>query len=272
MSENPLGKKTRYPKKYNSGLLYPIPRLTVRSLLDLEKNLIMYGVDHWHAYEIAWLDSSGKPKVAIGEFLFDANSKNIIESKSLKLYLNSLNEELYKDINEVVERITKDLSQVSCSEVKVVLFPPSEIEDAIFSNRRGTSIDSELIEHLASHPDEGVLQTENDTIIDAELYSDLFRSNCPVTGQPDWASFDIKYTGPKIKPDSLLSYLCSFRHHDGYHEECAERIYRDITLQCRPTKLKIRLNFLRRGGIDINIYRSTNPITEDLVGIRTARQ
>ncbi len=272
MSENPLGKKTRYPKKYDSGLLYPIPRRTTRSLLDLEKNLIMCGIDHWHAYEISWLDSSGKPEVAIGEFFFDANSKNIIESKSLKLYLNSLNEELYKDTNELVEQIAKDLSQVSCSEVKVVLVSPSEVKGPVFSKRRGSSIDSELIECFASYPDETVLQTENDIIIDAELHSDLFRSKCPVTGQPDWASFDIKYTGPKIKPDSLLSYLCSFRDHEGYHEECAERIYRDITLQCRATELEIGLKFLRRGGIDINIYRSTNPIAEELVGIRTSRQ
>tara|TARA_B100001179_G_scaffold212278_1_gene180104 strand:- start:2011 stop:2829 length:819 start_codon:yes stop_codon:yes gene_type:complete len=272
MSENPLGKKTQYPKKYDSGLLYPIPRLTARSLLDLGENLIMHGVDHWHAYEVSWLDSSGKPKVAIGEFFFDANSKNIIESKSLKLYLISLNEELYKDINEVAGQIAKDLSRVSCSEVKVVLVPPSEIGGPVFSKNRGDSIDSEIIKHFASHPDETVLQTETDTIIDAELYSDLFKSNCPVTGQPDWASFEIKYTGPKIKPDSLLSYLCSFRHHQSYHEVCAERIYRDITLQCRPTQLEIRLNYLRRGGIDINIYRSTNPITEELAGIRTARQ
>ena len=272
MSENPLGKKTQYPKKYDSGLLYPIPRLTARSLLNLGENLIMHGVDHWHAYEVSWLDSSGKPKVAIGEFFFDANSKNIIESKSLKLYLNSLNEELYKDINEVAEQIAKDLSRVSCSEVKVVLVPPSEIKGPVFSKNRGGSIDSEIIKHFASHPDETVLQTETDTIIDAELYSDLFKSNCPVTGQPDWASFEIKYTGPKIKPDSLLSYLCSFRHHQSYHEVCAERIYRDITLQCRPTQLETRLNYLRRGGIDINIYRSTNPITGELAGIRTARQ
>ena len=272
MSDNPLGEKTKYPLKYDPGLLYPIPRSPARSLLKIENNMVMHGIDHWRAYEISWLDQTGKPQVAVGEFFFNSESENIIESKSLKLYLNSLNDKSHKDVSEVIEKITKDLSRTSCSNVKVVLAHPFEIKDPISNNRSESSIDSELIECRSSYPDETVLQTETDIIFDAELYSDLFRSNCPVTGQPDWASFHIKYTGPKIKPDSLLTYLCSYRQHDGYHEECTERIYRDIMLQCGPTELKLSLNFLRRGGIDINVYRSTKPITGDSMGIRTVRQ
>ena len=272
MSENPLGEKTKYPLKYDPGLLFPIPRSPTRSLLDIENNMVMHGIDHWRAYEISWLDQTGKPQVAVGEFFFNSESENIIESKSLKLYLNSLNDEMHKDVGEVIEKISKDLSRISCSNVKVVLVHPFEIKDPIANNRSGNSIDSELIECRSSHPDETVLQTETDIIFDAQLHSDLFRSNCPVTGQPDWASFHIKYTGPKIKPDSLLTYLCSYRQHEGYHEECTERIYRDIMHRCGPTELELSLNYLRRGGIDINVYRSTKPMARDSIGTRTVRQ
>ena len=272
MSENPLGEKTKYPLAYDPGLLFPIPRSPARSSLDIENNMIMHGIDHWRAYEISWLDQTEKPQVAVGEFFFDSESEYIIESKSLKLYLNSLNDEPHENVCEIIEKITKDLSKVSCSDVKVVLSHPSEIKDHIPNNNAESSIDSELIECRSGDLDETILQTETDTIFDAQLYSDLFRSNCPVTGQPDWASFHIKYTGPKIKPDSLLTYLCSYREYDGYHEECTERIYRDIMLRCEPTELELSLKFLRRGGIDINVYRSTRPITGDSIGTRTVRQ
>ena len=149
MSENPLGEKTKYPLKYALGLLFPIPRSPTRSLLDIENNMVMHGIDHWRAYEISWLDQTGKPQVAVGEFFFNSESENIIESKSLKLYLNSLNDETHKDVGEVIEKISKDLSRISCSNVKVMLVHPFEIKDPIANNRSGNSIDSELIECLS---------------------------------------------------------------------------------------------------------------------------
>lgn len=231
----------------------------------------MYGIDHWHAYELSWLDARGIPQVAIAEFFFNSNSENLIESKSLKLYLNSFNSEQYAQSDDLVAIIARDLSAVSKSEVKVVLNELDEIENSS-AGRSGKSIDKCAVSVLGASPDDSMLQTVSGMVHDEQLYSDLFRSNCPVTGQPDWASFEIRYSGPRIEQSSLLSYLCSYRQHLGYHEECAERIFRDIILQCQPQELRIGLNFLRRGGLDINVYRSTEPVTSDSVNPRLARQ
>ena len=272
MSDNPLSEKIEYPIKYDPGILYPIPRWPARSLLDIDKKILMYGIDHWHAYELSWLDSAGKPEVAVGELFFNSDSENIVESKSLKLYLNSYNLEKFDNRDRVCERIVADLSAVSRSEVMVVIHSLKELADAALPSMVIKSIDAELVTAIGNAADESLLKLEEDVVFDEELRSDLFRANCPVTGQPDWASFEILYTGTKINPGSLLSYLCSYRNHQGYHEECAERIYRDIMLQCKPTELRITLNFLRRGGIDINVYRSTQPVLSDSVKARLVRQ
>ena len=271
MTNNPLGEKSASPARYDASVLYPIPRWPARSLLDIDKKLLMYGIDHWHAYELSWLNVSGIPQVAIAEFYFNSNSENIVESKSLKLYLNSLYAEQYTSASKVAEIITRDLSAVSKSEVKVTLH---SLDEAHFQSmvRAGRSIDGSAPAVFSDQPDENLLQVLAHTVDDEQLYSDLFRSNCPVTGQPDWASFEIRYSGHKIDEASLLAYLCSYRNHQGYHEECAERIYRDITLQCAPSELRIGLNFLRRGGLDINVYRSTVPVTSDSVNNRLVRQ
>ncbi len=271
MSKNPLGESISSPSHYDPSVLYPIPRWPARSLLDIDKKILMYGIDHWHAYELSWLDGRGIPRIAIAEFFFNSNSENIIESKSLKLYLNSFNSEQYTKSDDLVATITRDLSITSKSEVKVVLYQLDELEN-LSLQRSGKSIDEQVISILGASPDESMLQTVSGDVHDEQLHSDLFRSNCPVTGQPDWASFEIRYSGPRIDQSSLLSYLCSYRQHMGYHEECAERIYRDIMLQCQPMELRIGLNFLRRGGLDINVYRSTEPVTSDSVNPRLARQ
>jgi len=272
MKKNLLGEKTEYSQKYDPSVLYPIHRWPARSLLDIDKKIKMHGIDHWHAYEISWLDEGGKPAVCIGEFFFNAESENLVESKSLKLYLNSFNSERFANKSKVEERIVADLSALSVSEVKVVLHLLNGITSLDFSSRAGRTIDKNQISIEAADPDESLLQVTEDLVFDEELYSDLFRSNCPVTGQPDWASFHIEYTGPKIDEASLLSYLCSFRAHQGYHEECAERIFRDISLACKPTEMTLSLNFLRRGGIDINVYRSTELMSSDMVRSRLVRQ
>lgn len=272
MDKNPLGSEVQYPQKYSPEVLYPIPRWPARSLLDIDKKIKMYGIDHWHAYEVSWLNTSGKPEVRIGEFFFNAESENIVESKSLKLYLNSLNNESFADEGEVIKRLGEDLSKVSVSEVKILLHRLLAVAKTEDSNKSGRSLDKHSIKTNASKPDAELLSISDDLAFDEELYSDLFRSNCPVTGQPDWASFHIEYTGPKIDPDSLLSYLCSYRSHQAYHEECTEQIFRDISLQCRPTDMTLSLNFLRRGGLDINVYRSTQVMTSDQVRPRLIRQ
>ncbi len=272
MTDNPLGSQTEHPKKYQPDVLYPIPRWASRSLLDIEKKVLMYGLDHWQAYELSWLNVSGKPEVAIGEFYFNSESENIVESKSLKLYLNSLNQERYKSAEAVRSIIEQDLSAISRSEVKVMLHALDEIEIDPLGGRAGRSIDNLDVEIDCHQPDAQLLELGTEDVDDEVLYSDLFRSNCPVTGQPDWASVELRYTGKKIDESSLLKYLISFREHQGYHEECAERIFRDIMLGCQPTELRVGMNFVRRGGLDINVYRATTPVTSDSVNSRLIRQ
>lgn len=272
MPENPLGEQVASPSKYDSGILYPIPRWPARSLLDIDKKILMYGIDHWHAYELSWLNGNGKPQVAIGEFYFNSDSENIVESKSLKLYLNALHQESFKNSEELEGVIGNDLSALSKSEVKVEIYKLGKISTEQNQLHKVKSIDSHDVLVSTYQPDETLLQLEDQVVFDEELNSDLFKCNCPVTGQPDLASFKIQYTGAKIDEKSLLTYLCSYRTHQAYHEECAERIYRDIMQQCRPNELTIALNFLRRGGLDINVYRSTVPINSESVSPRLIRQ
>lgn len=271
MPDNPLGENIPNPTKYNPGILYPIPRWAARSLLDIDKKILMFGLDHWHAYELSWLNEKGKPVVAIGEFFFDAKSENIVESKSLKLYLNSFNQEKFENRDAFAKILATDLSAVSKSEVKVVL---SSVAHGQKNSpiRPGQSLDGLDINLDHYEPSPEFLALDADAVFDELLYSDLFRSNCPVTDQPDWASVEIEYTGTKINESSLLRYLCSFRGHQGYHEECAERIFRDLMLHCKPAELTVAMNFVRRGGLDINVYRSTEPLESKTVKTRLARQ
>ena len=272
MSGNPLGESIPNPSKYDPGILYPIPRWSARSLLDIEKKLRMYGFDHWRSYELSWLNSKGKPIVAIAEIFFDVDSENIVESKSLKLYLNSLNQERFADSKAVAEVITNDLSAASKSQVRVAIHGLESRTQSTESLRDGKLIDSLDIELSSQTPDESLLKNDSDLVFDETLLTDLFRSNCPVTGAPDWASVLIQYTGMKINESHLLNYLCSFRHHQGYHEECAERIFRDIMQRCEPEALTLKMNYLRRGGIEINVYRSSKPMALSELEPRLIRQ
>lgn len=272
MSGNPLGENIPSPSKYDPGILYPIPRWPARSLLDIDKKLLMYGLDHWHAYEISWLNQKGKPQVAVAEFYFDADSENIVESKSLKLYLNSFNQERFNSREALADVICNDLSAVSKSQVTVDLKGLEQGKATDPGQRPGKSLDQLDIEIRVFEPDATLLHCTEAMAFDEHLYSDLFKSNCPVTGAPDWASVDIEYTGAAIDEASLLAYLCSYRQHQGYHEECAERIFRDLMQMCAPEELTLSMNYLRRGGLDINVYRSTHPVASDRVIARLLRQ
>lgn len=271
MTGNPLGEKVPAPSKYDPGILYPIPRWPARSLLDIDKKMPLHGIDHWHAYEISWLNQKGRPEVAIGQFYFDADSENIVESKSLKLYLNGFNQERLDSREALAELIGNDLSALSRSSVTVRLEPPGS-PPPLVDTPRSSSLDGYDIAVEQFQPAPELLRRGEGAVFDECLHSHLFRSQCPVTGQPDWASVSLQYTGQQIDEQSLLAYLCSYREHQGYHEECAERIYRDLMVHCEPAELHLAMNFLRRGGLDINVYRSSVPVSSDIIRPRHRRQ
>jgi 7-cyano-7-deazaguanine reductase len=272
MSDNPLGRETSYPTHYDPAVLYPIPRWPSRSLLDIDKKIPLYGFDFWRAYELSWLNEKGRPEVGIGEIYVDAKSDNIVESKSLKLYLNSLNNETFKSRRSLAAVISRDLTAVTRSEVTVVIRELGEESLYTLDQLKATRLDMLDIPVNASQPAPELLVTVAENVTRERLCSDLFRSNCPITGQPDWASVLIEYSGQRIVPAALLAYICSFRSHQGYHEECAELMFRDIMVRCQPRHLIIGLQFTRRGGLEINPFRSNDQISPEQLQFRLVRQ
>ena len=272
MEKTPLGERSEYPRHYDPGLLYAIPRWASRSLLDIDKKIPLQGFDLWRAYELSWLNQKGKPQAAMGEFFFDARSENLVESKSLKLYLNSLNNEVFASSDKFAERIAADLKELTRSEVQIEIRRLTESPLSRIHTPPGKCIDNLEIGVLEIQPDAELLKVSGNRTERSALYSNLFRSNCPITGQPDWATVMVQYSGPTIDEQSLLTYLCSFRQHAGYHEECAELIYRDLIFKCEPEHLIVGMNFNRRGGVDINPFRSNQLISPDQMTYRFVRQ
>ena len=252
MKDLSLGKPTNYPNTYDSDLLVPIDRLESRRNRGVDNPIqSMFGVDAWTSYELSWLDLKSIPKNGILYLTYNSSSKNFIESKSLKLYLNSLNNTKFLSRDILISTLQEDLDNCTQSKVSIeILQSPKTIEESFFS------IDSSSIENISSEVNSLVLKTQ-DEFIEEQVSSSLFRSLCPVTYQPDWATVSIKYQGQKIIHETLLCYLLSYRNHQGFHEECVERIFFDILKRCEPKLLTVRANFLRRGGIEINPIRST---------------
>lgn len=251
-----LGQSDTYPDTYDATLLEAIPRDCSRSVLA--GNISFLGWDYWHAYEVSWLAPTGVPQVAIAEFSLAASSKNIIESKSFKYYLNSFNQSVFSSREAVVQRLTEDLSAVALGELRVELFDVDGFTP-MPDRLPGRCVDHVSCEIQSYEPAEGTLRIDkSDCVTSHQVYSHLLKSNCPVTGQPDWASLWLQYTGPKIDEVSLLKYIVGFRQYQGFHESCVERIYHDILEQCLPTELTVYARYTRRGGLDINPYRTTN--------------
>ncbi len=260
MKDNPLGKETEYPASYNPDLLVALPRSSNRNLLGLSEALPFVGEDIWHAYEVSWLAKNGLPKVAIGRFVFPCESLFLIESKSFKLFLNSLNQESFEDKQAVIALLKEDLSHCVNAEVDVSLLELEESADFI-KLPDGLCLDNLDVQIDHYQPNSALLTIDKDNsdeMVEECLYSDLFKSNCPVTNQPDWGSMSINYKGPLIDHAGLLAYLVSYRLHSDYHENCVERIFVDILEKCKPQELTVQGNFLRRGGLDINPVRSTD--------------
>jgi 7-cyano-7-deazaguanine reductase len=258
LADAPLGKTSANPDKYSPELLYPIPRSTHRVMLQYGNTLPFMGVDIWNAYELSWLGPRGKPEVAIAQIEIPFDSPFMIESKSLKLYLNSLNYERFSSTEEVKLRISKDLSAAAKSNVAITLFDPQAWAQFSFDNLEGTSLDRLDLEiEPQDLPNRDWLSSEtNAAPVEEILFSHLLRSNCPVTGQPDWASIIISYAGPAINQENLLRYIISYRNHQEFHEHCVEKIFCDIKSKCKTAKLSVYARYTRRGGLDINPFRT----------------
>ena len=244
--------------EYSPHLLEPIPRADGRNRLGLTGALPFSGEDIWNAYELSWLDADGKPTVATGEFRIPANSPHIIESKSLKLYLNSLNGCRYESLEAVRGTIAADLDRVCCTETQIRLHTSATIGAPAQGEPIGHCIDADELEEPAYDLAPELLRDSADqrSQVAETLHSNLLKTNCPVTGQPDWATVMIRYRGPRIRRAALLAYLVSYRNHAEFHEQCVERMFVDIERYCRPTALSVYARYLRRGGLDINPFRS----------------
>ncbi len=256
MSKIPLGIPTDYPEEYSPQLLYAVPRSEARKALGLGEGLPFQGEDVWNAWELTWLEPSGKPLVATAVITVPANSTSIVESKSLKLYLNSLAMSRYASADEVAQIICGDLSKLTESDVQISITPANDSSTAQIANLPGDCIDDLDVQIDASGVDATILKTTGEDSVDEELHSHLLRSNCPVTNQPDMGSVLIRYQGPAIDRESLLRYIVSFRHHKDFHEACVERIFLDIKTRCGPDRLTVYARYNRRGGLDINPFRS----------------
>jgi 7-cyano-7-deazaguanine reductase len=280
--DSPLGKASAYQDQYDPGLLFPLPRAAKREEIGVQpgkgRALPFMGADLWTAYELSWLNARGKPQVAIAHITVPCETPNIIESKSFKLYLNSFNNTKFADADEVKVRLRVDLSEAvwrgsgKSGFVGLRLLTPEEFDQEPIHELDGLNLDRLDVECTQYQPAPELLTAAFDEApVTETLTSSLLKSNCLVTGQPDWGSVQISYSGPQIDQAGLLQYLVSFRQHNEFHEQCVERIYMDIQRRCKPTKLTVYARYTRRGGLDINPWRSSHPQTLP-PNVRTARQ
>ncbi len=264
-----LGQQSAYISQYTPSLLQPVPRSLNRDDLGLRGELPFQGCDVWTLYELSWLNAKGKPVVAIGEVFVPATSPNLIESKSFKLYLNSFNQTRCDSLKAVQALLVQDLSGCAGAPVSVTLFTLDQAPHQI-AQLPGECIDSLDIEVDGYEFDETLLQgAAGHEIVEETLHSHLLKSNCLVTSQPDWGSVVIHYRGPRLDREKLLRYLISFRQHNEFHEQCIERIFTDLKHFCAPEQLTVHARYTRRGGLDINPFRSDwEPVPANLRLIR----
>lgn len=270
LAEAPLGRESAYPEQYDPALLYPIPRAANRAPLGIAGDALPFvGEDEWHAFEVSWLTPRGKPVVAVARFRLPADSPNLIESKSWKLYLNSYNQTRFASREEVIATLEQDLATAAGAPVSVELFG---VDDQALATQRlpGECIDDLDVEIDAYTPDPALLSV-GDEVVEETLHSHLLKSNCPVTGQPDWGSVLVRYRGPRLEREGLLKYLVSYRQHQDFHEHCVEHIFTDLMARARPERLLVLARYVRRGGLDISPWRAT-PGERPPEPLRLARQ
>jgi 7-cyano-7-deazaguanine reductase len=276
--QSQLGKSSSYVDQYDAALLFPIARRSKRDEIGLTGTLPFFGADLWTAYELSWLNPRGKPQLALARITVPAESTHIVESKSVKLYLNSFNNSVFADADAVQTRLREDLSAAVwqggavMSSVGVQLVLPQDFDKEPVHELDGLNLDRLDLECSHYQPAPELLTAQlNEAPVTETLTSQLLKSNCLVTGQPDWGSVRISYTGPQIDQAGLLQYIVSFRNHNEFHEQCVERIFMDIWRACKPSKLEVYARYTRRGGVDINPWRTSHPMAAPL-NIRTARQ
>ncbi|MDO5668013.1 MAG: NADPH-dependent 7-cyano-7-deazaguanine reductase QueF [Alcaligenaceae bacterium] len=264
INDSNLGQTTHYPAQYDATLLFPIARAETRRGSSAETTPAWIGGDLWTAFEISWLNPKGKPMVAIASFEFDQNNPYLIESKSFKLYLNSFNQSQFESPQQVIELMTKDLSKAACGKVTIQLAPAHAWSDCQIIDILGDCVDDLDIDIDWYEPKPELLRLVDNKVEPGVsdqvhiLYSNLLKSNCPVTNQPDWGTVIIAYKGLPIDPASFLRYIVSYRQHNGFHELCVEEIYCDLLQHCTPDELFVTARYTRRGGLDINPWRASS--------------
>ena len=273
-----LGKSSAYVDQYDASLLFPIPRLAKREEIGVGAAPPFFGADLWTAFELSWLNLRGKPQVALAHFTVPCETPNIVESKSFKLYLNSFNNSRFADASAVQARLRADISEAAwrgaphAATVGVRLLLPELFDREPVHELDGLSLDRLEVECSRYTPAPDLLSAVFDEPPVTEvLTSNLLKSNCLVTGQPDWGSVRISYSGPQINQEGLLQYLVSYRNHNEFHEQCVERIFMDLWTRCKPVKLTVYARYTRRGGLDINPFRTSHPQAMP-PNVRTARQ
>lgn len=270
--QSPLGKASAYADQYDASLLFAIPRGLKRAELGIEGTPPFFGADMWTAFELSWLNLRGKPQLALAHITVPCESPNIIESKSFKLYLNSFNNTRFADARDVRERIRADIGAAVGAGIGIKTLGPELFDQEPVHEMDGLNLDRLDVECIHFTPAPELLFAEFDEPpVTETLTSNLLKSNCLVTGQPDWGSVQISYSGAQINQEGLLQYLVSFRNHHEFHEQCVERIFMDVRARCKPIKLSVYARYTRRGGLDINPFRTSYP--QGLpANVRTARQ
>ena len=272
LSDLKLGQNTEYKSQYDASLLQPVPRRLNREGLGIvEQQPFNQGADVWTCYELSWLNPHGLPQVAIADVEIDFKSENLIESKSFKLYLNSFNQTKFASIEEVEQTITRDLSQCASGQVSVKIHKLADYTNQLIVNFAGECIDEQEIQiESYTFSNQYLENIAEDEIVEETLVSHLLKSNCLITSQPDWGSVQIHYVGKRLNREKLLRYLVSFREHNEFHEQCVERIFTDLMQFSKPEKLTVYARYTRRGGLDINPFRSN--FERVPVNLRMARQ
>ncbi|MCK6416538.1 MAG: NADPH-dependent 7-cyano-7-deazaguanine reductase QueF [Giesbergeria sp.] len=276
--QSPLGKASAYADQYDPSLLFPLARAPKRSEIGITGSVPFVGADLWTAFELSWLNERGKPQVALAHFTVPCETPNIVESKSFKLYLNSFNQTRFATAQDVQARLRADISEAVWrgaqhpGTVGVRLLLPEQFDQEPVHELDGLNLDRLDIECHTYQPAPELLRAATgEAPVSEVLVSHLLKSNCLVTGQPDWGSVRIAYTGPQIDQERLLQYIVSFRNHNEFHEQCVERIYMDLWTRCQPIKLEVYARYTRRGGLDINPWRTSHPQAMPK-NVRTARQ